>query len=947
MVLPLSCRRSKAGAHADDAHYCQVDSQLRGARDIDSLSMLVRRFHDEHDETGEMLACKYHGNKLRSQSRFDDAIRVHTRGLDLSSNIADTLEMITALNNIGTDYRRLGDLGEANGFHYRALKMSDTYSDHESPEAVKCRVISLNCIGNIEIDMCNYSTADSVLREALEGERQLGSDAGIAINYANLGAIMMALGAVDSAWVYYRESMNYHRQANNELGEALCHQNFGQLYELERNYSHAQKEYQQAYDALKSLNEKWHWLESCISLASVNIKLGEKEEAYRYLAEADQEMARINSKEIMARVLRVHYELAETEGDYRQALSYFKQSEVLFDSIRGLEKNDMLHKQRNDYQIGIKNGEMTALNNDIARLKRMRNMVILFSVLLFLMATAIIITLVYAIRMRNRTQRMLSQIEETRSLFFTNVVHMLRTPLTAIMGAIDVIIAEDKGKGPAAALYSPVQRKNMDVIERQGHNLLYLVDRILEVGSVRSEIKELDWRRGDASTFMRMVLESYRERCVARHIELTYASREDSVEIDTVPPYLSTIVGSLIENAIDYCNEFCKITVTTHVEDGMFIIRVADDGMGISKTDLPHVFEPFYRGADAEQVVEGVGIGLTVVRDMTMAMGGSVSADSMKGRGSVFTVKLPCKRPGLNVRDRFDKLVSPIRIGASRAVMKNSPDLKDDSAAIQDLPLVLVVEDHVDVAHLVGTVLKNDYAISYATDGEQGLAKAAELMPDLIITDVKMPLMDGCELCRQLRASSQLHHIPVIMLSARTSTDDRVNGIMAGADVYMIKPFVPEELRAWVAYLVKRNRLWRELAENERALTPQPVAVETDEDGASYSNEAFLERFAMLLDEHDAQREDKLNLDKMALEFKMGESQLKGKIRELTGKSITAYVNQLRMEKALRLLQENPDLLVGDIAAQCGFADVAYFSKVFRRHFKMTPTRARKTVSTD
>lgn len=946
MLLQQSCRHTPVGTHAGDPHYCQVDSQLRAIRDIDSLSMLVRSYHEEQDETGEMLACKYQGNRLRNQSRLDEAIKAHTRGLNLSSNLADTLEMISALNCIGTDYRRLGDLSEANGYHYRALKMSDTYSDHDSPEAVKCRVAALNGIGNIEIDMCNYTTADSVLREALEGERQLGSEVGMAINYANLGAIMMALGAVDSAWVYYRESMNHNRQANNELGLALCHHHFGRLYELERNYSHAQQEYQMAYDALKSLNEKWHWLESCLSLASVCIKLGEKDEACRYLAEADQETSRINSKESKAQVLRVHYELAVMEGDYRQALSYFKQSDELFDSIHGLEKNDMLHKQRNDYQIGIKNGEVTALNNDIARLKRMRNMVMIFSVLLFLMATAIIFTLVYAMRIRNRTQRMLSQIEETRSLFFTNVVHMLRTPLTAIMGAIDVIIAEDKGNGSTAAVYSPVQRKNMDIIERQGRNLLNLVDRILEVGSVRSEIKELDWRRGDASTFMRMVLESYRERCVARHIELTYASREDSVEIDTVPRYLSTIVGSLIENAINYCHDFCKITVTTHVEDGMFIIRVADDGMGISKADLPHVFEPFYRGASAEQMVEGVGIGLTVVRDMTMAMGGSVSADSMKDHGSVFTVKLPCKKTDMNVRDGFDKLLNPIRNAANRTVLKNAPDLKDESVSTNDLPLVLVVEDHVDVAHLVGTVLKNEYAVCYATDGEQGLAKAAELMPDLIITDVKMPLMDGCELCRQLRASSQLCHIPVIMLSARTATDDRINGIKAGADVYMIKPFVPEELRAWATHLINRNRLWRERDDNEKPVSPQLVAAETEED-ANCSNEAFLQHFATLLGEHDALHKDKLNLDKLALEFKMGESQLKGKIRELTGKSITAYVNQLRMEKALHLLQENPDLLIGDIAAQCGFTDVAYFSKVFRRHFKMTPTGARKTVAKD
>ena len=947
-TIMTACRHSKKPCTVTrNEHYYQVDSVLRSIHDVDSLAMRAADYKAAGDRMGEMLACRYHGKALRDQSRFDEALQIHTHGLDVARDLCDTLSMSLALSDMGTDCRRKGDFSVANGYHYKALQLCDIYSDKESDDAIKARVTALNGIGNIEIELRNYASADTVLRKSLEGEIKLGRPVGIAINYANLGAVKMSMGQIDSAWIYYRKSMEYNQLGCNNLGIGLCHLHFGELHEAERRYSHAREEYLKAYDILKAQGDTWHCLGTCLALASVNIKLGEEQDARRYLQEAEQESRRINSKEHQAQAYRLHYELALLEGDPSRALSYYIHSDELMDSLFGLEKNDEMRSQRIEYHSGRLSGEVDVLNRDINNLKRMRNMQIILTLLVLLMAGFIIFALLYAVRVRNRSQRMLKQVEETRSLFFTNVVHMLRTPLTAIMGAIDVVISGEKKAAGTATPYLPEQRENMEIIERQGRNLLSLVDRILEVGSVRSQIGRLDWRRGDAVTFMRMVLECYRERCVERHIELTYASREDSVDIDTVPPYLSTIVGCLTENAINYSQEFCKITVTTHVEDGMFIIRVADDGMGISKTDLPHVFEPFYRGAEAEQLADGVGIGLTVVRDMTMAMGGSVAVDSMKGHGSVFTVKLPCKKSEGGVRERFGELIPPLPRVTS-AVRKSEPVRTPDMALSQDKPLVLIVEDHTDIAHLVGRVLENDYSIAYATDGKQGLARAIELEPDVVITDVKMPLMDGCELCRQLRASSRLCQVPVIMLSARTAVGDRIRGIKAGADAYLVKPFVPEEMRAWVNRLIER-KLKRDVVPTQQAVAQDeaPVHEVVAGDPGGMSDEVFLARFAALLDDHDESAGDKLNLDKMALEFKMGESQLKGRIRQLTGKNITAYVNQLRMEKAMRLLRDKPSMLIGDVAAACGFVDVAYFSKVFRRQFKMTPSQARNVSNAD
>ena len=336
-----------------------------------------------------------------------------------------------------------------------------------------------------------------------------------------------------------------------------------------------------------------------------------------------------------------------------------------------------------------------------------------------------------------------------------------------------------------------------------------------------------------------------------------------------------------------------------------------------------------------------MGIGLTVVRDMVMALGGSVEVESEKEVGSVFTVTLPF-RHDKDLKSRLGEIVDPVlKIRPKRLVTQVTPSTVecDENG---DRPVVLVVEDHGDVAQLVGHTLEKMFVVHYASDGEQGLARALDLIPDLIVTDVKMPAFDGCELCRRVRQSRQLRHIPIIMLSARTSKEDRIRGIRAGADVYMVKPFISEEMVAFAIRLLENRRMSIEHYSdtlNKSLDTQSPVqgASVTDDD------QAFINRFDELVGEQVAKGANRIDMDKVAVALRMGESAMRRKVQTITGKNVVARITQLRMEKALALLRQHPDMLVGDIAEQCGFVDVAYFSRVFRQHYGMTPTQARNT----
>lgn len=937
MAMLASCGNRRTGDAADDARCLATDSLLASVKDVDSLAAIVDEAHKQGDAVREIIALRNQGRRLCQLARFGEAIAVLKHGLDLATEHEDTIEMVQALSSIGDVNRRLGEMSTSNGCYYQALHLIEEVSNRGCERAKRAEAVVLNGIGNVEIDLCNFVAADSLLHRALGMEEKLDRSLGRAVNCMDLGQVKIAQGDLDSAWYYYRKSMEFSQMVGSAKGIAMCHMYYGELYEAEKRFSHAINEYKIAYDKLMEIGDVWQWLKPCLSLAHVHILLGEDEEAEAYLREAEENARRIGSKQLVGQADMIHYELSLLRGDSRGALQYYVDGTALYDSIFGMKKSDEMRAQRIAYQNGRKSGEMSVLNSDITRLKRTRNMMGVLGVLLSLMAGAIIAALVYAMRMRARSQRVMRQIEETRSLFFTNVVHRLRTPLTAIMGSIDYLVNDAKH---ASTSPPPGILENVEIIERQGNNLLELVDRILEVGGVRSAIGNPEMVNLDAVPFIRMITESYREQSVGRHIELTYASREKSVNIDTLPNYLSTIVGNLIENAITYSKDFSKITVTSREKDGKLIVRVADNGMGISQTDLPHVFEPFYRGAIAEQMVEGVGIGLTVVRDMVMSLGGTVAVDSKKDYGSVFTVTLPL-RQGEGVKKRLENMVDLGLKARLKQIARRMEPAPEPVKSGKSLPVVLIVEDHSDVAQLVGNVLDDKFAVHFAADGEQGLARALELEPDLIITDVKMPIMDGLELCRRVRASSRLCHIPVIMLSARTSKDDRIHGVEAGADAYLVKPFAQDELMAWIERLLKNRDLLSKFYSNSLSIDKAEREPSPDAKTAAGADGAFLAEFNRLVGEQMANGATRMDLDKIALAFKMGESALRRKIQALTGKNVVSYITQLRMEKAMSLLQQHPEMLIGDIAESCGFTDMAYFSRVFRQHYGMTPTQAR------
>lgn len=441
------------------------------------------------------------------------------------------------------------------------------------------------------------------------------------------------------------------------------------------------------------------------------------------------------------------------------------------------------------------------------------------------------------------------------------------------------------------------------------------------------------WRKGNAAAYVESICERYERYAEDKGISLVRDFGSDEIEMDFVPEMMVRIVGNLISNALKYSasGSTVKVVLRRIFRHGSeyLELHVSDDGKGMTSQQVENIFKPFYR-AGGSNGDTGTGLGLYVVKLSSEAMGGNVEVKSAVDEGTDFEILIPV---------RHDKAVHAVDAGMSRpADGIPAAEIRDNEAVIADgdeSPRILIVEDSPEVARWEMRQLDSRYSFWFATDGAEGLRLAGEIVPDLIITDVMMPEMDGLEFCRRIRASELLNHIPVVMVTAKAGQEDRIAGFEAGADAYLEKPYNEDELSVRVRTLLgQRERLkmrWSGHADDLRSESGTGRSL-------SEKDQAFLDRFDEVLEAAFAK--GKVDCEELASELCVGRVQLNRKVKAITGFKTTEYIHVIRIAKAKEML-DTTALSIGEIALKCGIEDVGYFSTLFRKSVGMTPTAFR------
>ena len=546
-----------------------------------------------------------------------------------------------------------------------------------------------------------------------------------------------------------------------------------------------------------------------------------------------------------------------------------------------------------------------------------------FILLIGALVTIIAILTVYLVRghMARVTQQLQLErqetqqqhaVDESRLAFFTNISHELRTPLTLILGPLEAILSKPK-------LSKSELRAKAGLAKRNAGRLLKLVNQLLDMRKLQEGRLQFNPTEEDIIRFAARVTESMRPAAERKQLTLAFRSSAAQLTASFDPDKLEKILVNLISNGIKFTPAHGHVTVTVKPGDKKIELTVEDTGVGIPADQLDHVFERFYR-VDDSSAAPGSGIGLFLVKELVHLHSGIISAESpadpesTEHPGTRFIVQLPAALL------RADIPTEPVEAAQAEAL---------EEGDAEKAPTVLLVEDNEDMRLYVGSILAEDYRLLEASDGREALALARKAWPDLIVSDIMMPVMDGLELCHTLKTDENTSHIPIILLTAKGSEEAQVTGLEAGADDYIVKPFSSDVLLARINNLLESRRLLRERFNRAIILDPKEITVTS-------ADEQFLQKAMDILEENMSDCE--FDVDAFAGMMPMSRSSLYRKTKSLTGQSPSVFIRSIRLKRAAALLKSG-QMSVSETAYRVGFLDVNYFSTCFKKQFQRTASQ--------
>lgn len=519
----------------------------------------------------------------------------------------------------------------------------------------------------------------------------------------------------------------------------------------------------------------------------------------------------------------------------------------------------------------------------------------------------------------------LLELDEAKSRFFTNISHEFRTPLTIIAGMIEQVSAK-----PDLWL-----KKGSRMIKENTMSLLNLVNQILDLRKLESGTLELSMIQGDVIQYLRYIMEPYQSFAENKGIQLHFLAAEPAIKMDYDPDKLLRIVSNLMGNAVKFTPDgghiYFHINRKEEKDASFLHMRIEDTGPGIPDDQLPNIFDRFFQTDDSTtRNAEGTGIGLAFTKELVKLLNGEISVTSELGKGSAFHIDLPITMQSA-VRDAQFKpqtsFSAPPKVSEPFEHHSSNSLLSDN-----ELPHLLIVEDNKDVAQFLIACLEDEYQLRITHNGQEGIDAAIEQIPDLIVSDVMMPVKDGFVLCDTLKQDERTSHIPIILLTAKADLDSKVSGLERGADAYLTKPVEQKELLVRLKNLLDlRKRLQERYGsfDFERA----------QENNKPSQEDAFLLKVRNLVEENIA--EDNFGNAQLASKMNLSESQLYRKIKALTDKSPIPFIRSVRLHKGKELLQKT-EKNVSEVAYEVGFTDPAYFSRAFSKEFGIAPNAIRK-----
>ena len=881
------------------------NSALNEAISIDELFLVAK---------GHLLIARYHQQTDAPRKAIEHLNKtiVATSGNDFKALTANAYALL------GANYYRLSLYKSALDYYFKALRIYEVLND--TGEIAR----TFNSIGRVYQRTDDYDDALDYLLKALEINESRNDANAVLSNIINIGVIYQKRDDFDNALNYYRKALSMAKEVGNRRYEAIITGNIGSTL-VEQKKLEGGLEYLNRALALKEgVSSYGSILHTLNDIADVKILLNDAEGA----RQAAEKVVNLGLKHEESDQLRYGYlNLSKSYKllkDFEKAHAYLEKYNAINDSLFNIEKAQQINELEIQYETEKKDQAIRSLKQQKELADSQRKIYILIAVIILL----VLVALYFSQRLKTRKNRQLlekeKEVDRLKSNFFANISHEFRTPLTLILGPLESILPK---------VQDPHQRHQLGLMKKSAARLLRLINQILDLSKLESGHLELKASEVDMVQVARGVTGSFQSLADSKDITLAFKTIEPVLSVYCDQAHIETILINLISNAFKFTEAGGTINVSLDKSTSGFLeIAVADSGAGISPDQVEHIFDRFYQaGSSSLKQFGGTGIGLALTKELVELHGGEIHVNSELGQGTTVTVTMPLGKAHL----REDQIVGQQNVEKSEqshldelAVDADPVSTEASARGVDNKPLILLVEDNEDVRSYVRSILKDDYQLIVAINGEEGVQAAKEHIPDLIISDVMMPKMNGYNACRMIKQDEKTSHIPVILLTAKASVNSRIQGLETEADLYLSKPFVPKELLLCIHNLIQSRRKLRERYNRQVVLKPSDIAINS-------VDEQFLQRLMKIVEDHH--EDENFSVDQLSREIGMSRSQLHRKLQALTNESSSEFIRSFRLQRAMELLKKNY-ASVSEIAFKVGFASHSYFNKCFLKHYGCTPS---------
>lgn len=830
-----------------------------------------------------------------------------------------------------------GEFSAATEFAQKALDLNN-----QSGDKISRAKILLN-YADLMRQQKQYDVCERYHREGLSISRQANDSALMARFYINTGLMFSNIEKIDSAFTYYKNGISITDKVDalKNIG-ITARLNLSQLYFKQGEYQEMIKMANQVYEYAINEEDEDHISMGATNVALGYLKLGNYDKALEYISRAEDAAKKYNSPQNLLLALGNASDIYAEKGDFKSAYDKALTYIGLKDSLRSALYDRNLTEMTTKYELKEKENQLTQHQLTIQKQAARQKLVIWISVILIISVVLLFFYLKSRQELKRKTAETeaekarltaelehaklekLEQMDQLRSRFFANISHEFRTPLTLILNPVDRLLKEIKNSG---------QQQYLDMIRSNAARLLELVNQLLELSKLESGKETLKVGKYNLKQFCLGVGGMFESLAHQKAIQFSIEVPDHEVTGFFDKDKVQKIITNLLSNAFKFTAPGGMVQLALSYQNpDLACLSVRDTGIGISKENQSRLFERFmsFSGSDIQK---SSGIGLSLVKELVQLHEGSIQVQSELGKGSEFTVKIPVNKERYNftindeitedpIRDAFSIASLQCTDGASKIKKPGLPDLFNESK-----PVLLIAEDNADVRYLITEVCKTQFQVLTAENGISALHMATEKIPDIIITDIMMPEMDGMELCAALRSHDMTSHIPIIMLTARGDQKDKLSGLKTGADAYLTKPFDDEELLVRLHNLLDQRR---KLQEHYKKLLHAFAPVEVD---IKSMDAVFLQS---LKDKIETKMQDEnFGVSELASDMALSRSQLHRKVTGLLGIAPNEIIRNMRLEKA-RMLIKKQSGTIAEIAYNCGFSSPAYFAKCYKDYFGHT-----------